>query len=312
MLNLTSEIKGKIYSSDSGFRSIEDCPGEIISLRTVTRPEFQAELFNFRFQSDEIIIFSEIPWPYTLGFVFGHSVTLCLSTAIKKDIHDRGSQLFYLSGRPFKVHFNKAQNYILVLIHYSAEFVRRTIEDNANLIWTRGAMQSPAFYFDRSVIAVRETIELLSMFWFPGNAASNEDYIIDELGRKFLLDFVSEDHFFQPVHLGAKDFETFYKERDELAKHALEIRPLSTLLKLSGIRHDQLFRKRLNQLYKLNIRGFLTEMRMANAIQFLKDPTLSIKEIAAKSGFASPFYFSRVFADYFSLPPKSFHAKNNL
>jgi AraC-like DNA-binding protein len=82
--------------------------------------------------------------------------------------------------------------------------------------------------------------------------------------------------------------------------------PVSKLLQAAGIRNIPQFRKKMNQLYHLNIREFITEIRMTCAMNLLKDPTLSIKEIAGLSGFKSAFYFSRVFTNYFGMAPKYF------
>jgi AraC-like DNA-binding protein len=198
-------------------------------------------------------------------------------------------------------------------MHYSRDFVRLNLEDSAQAIRDRWELQAPVFYFSRAVISKRETMEQLSMLLLSGAEAWEEDFILHELARILLLSFLKEgEHVFQPSHLRAGDFETFYRERDALVALSSEVAPVSSLLGLAGIRHVPLFRKRLHQLYDINIRGFITEVRMARAMSLLRDPVLSVKEIAYMTGFASAFYFSRVFSHYFGFPPKYFRREKNI
>ena len=47
-----------------------------------------------------------------------------------------------------------------------------------------------------------------------------------------------------------------------------------------------------------NFIEYLTEVRLRNARELLKDSGLSIKEICAESGYSDPNYFSRIFKKY--------------
>src|SRR5262249_26018723 len=51
---------------------------------------------------------------------------------------------------------------------------------------------------------------------------------------------------------------------------------------------------------------YLRRLRVAVARELLSNPELSIKEIAAQTGFSEPNHFSRVFARVDGVPPKSF------
>jgi len=226
---------------------------------------------------------------------------------------DRGGHLFHSIASSYKIRFQKDRNYIIIFIHYAEDFVRRNLEETVQTIRTRWELQAPVFYYNRPRITGREVMELLTSLILSAPADLKEDFLDEELARAIFMDFLQEDgSSFQPAYLGAKHFETFYKERDALIVHSLETYPISKLVNLAGIHQVPLFRKRLRQLYDLNVRGFITEIRMAWAMNLLKDPTLSIKEIAGKTGFTSAFYFSRVFSNYFRLPPKHFHSKTNL
>ena len=213
----------------------------------------------------------------------------------------------------YQIRFQKNRNYLIISIHYSSNFVQNNLEETAQSIRHRWEFQSPIFYYSRSRITGREALELISMLVLPAPPELSEEFLIDELARAILMDFLQESGIsFQPAYLAAKHFETFYKERDALFAQALQNLSLSKLLISAGIRDVPLFRKRLRQLYDLNIREFVTEIRMTSALKHLRDPTLSIKEIADKTGYSSPFYFSRVFAIYFGLSPKTFRMKTRL
>jgi Helix-turn-helix domain len=306
MVTLLSEKYGPV-------NPLADMPGMKITMQMLTRPDFQAELFTISLDSDDRIYFSEIPWPHTLIFVFGYSITLYLSRVLQKEIHDRGGHLFHSSLFSYKIKFQKNRSYFICSIHYSEDFMKHHLEQASQGMRAWWELQSPVFYFSRSRITTREVMDLLSMLLYMEIPNPEVEFLTDELARVLLMDFLNEsDPFFQPAWLGSNHFETFYQERDVLVGLSSEATPFSKMLLLAGIQNIPLFRKRLRQLYNMNIREFITEVRMSRAMKMLADPTLSIKEIAVKTGFASAFYFTRVFTNYFGLPPKSFHAKKDL
>ena len=58
-----------------------------------------------------------------------------------------------------------------------------------------------------------------------------------------------------------------------------------------------------------NFIEYLTEVRLRNARELLKDSGLSIKEICAESGYSDPNYFSRIFKKYEGVTPSEFREK---
>lgn len=58
------------------------------------------------------------------------------------------------------------------------------------------------------------------------------------------------------------------------------------------------------------IQTFLIKARVAKARQLLLESNLSVKEIAAKLGYSSPFYFSRQFKELCGLAPLAFREKH--
>lgn len=55
---------------------------------------------------------------------------------------------------------------------------------------------------------------------------------------------------------------------------------------------------------------YLVRLRMNAAALLLEDANLSVKEIAAKSGYAEPAHFTRTFQKYFSQTPSAYRSKN--
>jgi AraC-like DNA-binding protein len=304
MLTLKSEKFGTLVPGNF-------FPGGEIQMVNIDKPDYQSEVLTVRLESEEVIDFTEIPWPYTLIVVFGYSVVIYLTGFEKKEVHDRGSHLFYIKNARYRIRFMKDRNYIIFSLHFSSDFLRNKLDESAESIRRDWELLSPVFYYAKSRIIKRTTMENISMLMLPNHLSLTDDFIKYELLRAILMDFLREQNGkFQPSYLGVVSFEKFYSERDRLLSATLDTYSISKLLKISNIQQIPLFRKRLRQLYDLNIREFITEFRMTVAIRMLKDPTLSIKEIASKTGFSSAFYFSRVFAEYFGSPPKSFHAKN--
>jgi two-component system response regulator YesN len=51
---------------------------------------------------------------------------------------------------------------------------------------------------------------------------------------------------------------------------------------------------------------YLRRLRIELARELLADPSLSIKEVAARTGFTEPNHFSRVFSRIDGVPPTAF------
>ena len=58
-----------------------------------------------------------------------------------------------------------------------------------------------------------------------------------------------------------------------------------------------------------NFIEYLTEVRLRNARELLKDSQLSIKEICGESGYSDPNYFSRIFKKYEGVTPSEFRER---
>ncbi|MER7563833.1 helix-turn-helix domain-containing protein [Streptomyces sp. NPDC097941] len=82
------------------------------------------------------------------------------------------------------------------------------------------------------------------------------------------------------------------------------VRSLAVQVSLSPSRFAHLFTR---QLGRSPMRA-LREARLLHAARLLESTDLSVERVAAASGFASPFHFSRVFRDRYGTPPGAYRA----
>ena len=66
------------------------------------------------------------------------------------------------------------------------------------------------------------------------------------------------------------------------------------------------FFKKVKQVTGMPPHEYIRKMRLMRAAELLKDPTLSISEVAYKTGFEDPNYFSRNFKEYFGVTASQF------
>ena len=77
---------------------------------------------------------------------------------------------------------------------------------------------------------------------------------------------------------------------------------LADLLNISRI---QLYRK-IKAMFDVNVSDYINNIRLEQAKSMLQNPELTISEVAYKTGFSSPNYFSTVFKNKFGLSPNAF------
>ena len=101
--------------------------------------------------------------------------------------------------------------------------------------------------------------------------------------------------------------EAFLNKFDALIKENISNPELDTQMLLDGmeISRTVLFNK-VKQLTGLNIQGYVNKMRMDYVIDLMKTTDLSLGEIAEKSGFSSPRYFSTSFKNYTGMTPSQY------
>jgi AraC-like DNA-binding protein len=59
-------------------------------------------------------------------------------------------------------------------------------------------------------------------------------------------------------------------------------------------------------MFDINVSDYINNIRLEHAKSMLLNPELTISEVAYKSGFSSPNYFSTVFKNKYGLSPNAF------
>ena len=75
-----------------------------------------------------------------------------------------------------------------------------------------------------------------------------------------------------------------------------------------GISRVQLYRK-VKSVLNCNVNDYIITTRLQKAKYYMQHENLTISEIAFKSGFSSPAYFSTVFKSKFGVTPTAFKEK---
>ena len=83
---------------------------------------------------------------------------------------------------------------------------------------------------------------------------------------------------------------------------------VDAICKQMGISRVQLYRK-VKALLNINVNDYILNTRLQKAKYLLKNETLSIGEIAGKTGFSSSAYFSSVFKTKVGVTPKEYREK---
>ena len=91
-----------------------------------------------------------------------------------------------------------------------------------------------------------------------------------------------------------------------LDNHSLNVQKLS---QEAGYSRSQLYRK-VHVVTGGSIRRLILTRRLLKAESLLKEAPLTVSEIARKSGFSSPAYFSRCFKDECGVTPSEFMRQN--
>lgn len=101
--------------------------------------------------------------------------------------------------------------------------------------------------------------------------------------------------------------ESFMKRFSELVKTNISDPDLDTkfLVENIGVSRTVLFNK-VKQLTGMNIQNYVNKARMDYVIELMSTTDLPLAEIAEKSGFSSPRYFSTSFKNYTGLTPSQY------
>jgi len=101
--------------------------------------------------------------------------------------------------------------------------------------------------------------------------------------------------------------QAFVNKLNEIVKNNIDnpefsVENLADALNISRI---QLYRK-IKAIFDINVNDYINNFRLEQAKSMLKDPGFTISEIAYKTGFSSPNYFSTVFKGKFGISPNVF------
>jgi len=94
-----------------------------------------------------------------------------------------------------------------------------------------------------------------------------------------------------------------------LARHFEQADALDAMYAQSGVSPNH-FRLLFHRLLKQSPRHRLTELRLQHACWYLKASTLSIKQVAAASGFSSARIFSRIFQEHYGSTPSNYRSQH--
>ena len=100
-------------------------------------------------------------------------------------------------------------------------------------------------------------------------------------------------------------FTTYQKCRQHMERHSLRLNTLEQIASECHINNAylcRLFRRYDNQ----SPYQYLLRLKLSFAAERLEQPGAQVKQVAAESGFADPFHFSRVFTSVFGLSPTAF------
>ena len=77
---------------------------------------------------------------------------------------------------------------------------------------------------------------------------------------------------------------------------------VSELANEIGMSRSNLLRK-INKLENISVSQFIRQVRLRNAMEILKDNSLTVSEVSYKVGFSSASYFTKCFREYYGYPP---------
>lgn len=101
--------------------------------------------------------------------------------------------------------------------------------------------------------------------------------------------------------------QNFVNKLNQIIKNNVDnadfsVENLADMLNISRI---QLYRK-IKAMFAVNVSDYINNIRLEHAKSMLQNPELTISEVAYKSGFSSPNYFSTVFKSKFGLSPNAY------
>ncbi len=223
-------------------------------------------------------------------------------------LHDRGVSVIRSENNRYQIGLTGEGTYLLMFLLSSKDFFNDQ-DFHKDLKYKNNISPGiPKYLYSRPVICTMENMEHLSILLFIGTEDKTIEFLRNETVRNILMEYSNLKIYwqYQPVGMSTYMHSQFYNTRDRLIKLVQLPLTYPELLSKAGISNATQFRKKLLELYGITTREYITELRLAFALNLLKDPSLSIKEISWKSGFPSAPYFDRIFSKYFGSSPGCF------
>lgn len=147
----------------------------------------------------------------------------------------------------------------------------------------------------------QERIDTLVQEWHRGDILSSISI------KTALYQTVLEALLQENISLGAiEEYSELVKRTIQLIKHnphlSLTAPRLAELLFVSPSQLQKKFRKEMH----IPLRQYVNEQVMFSAVNLLRVPDRSIKEISDTLGFCDQFHFSRRFCEYYGMPPSQY------
>ena len=119
-----------------------------------------------------------------------------------------------------------------------------------------------------------------------------------------LTKYILLENMIKPRHNGAADAITSYINAHLTEKLTVEKIAKNVFLSPSGIY------KAINKHYGCTVSEYISRMRIELSLPLLRESEYSVEDIAARSGFSSPAYFSRIFKKCLGVSPLQYRASN--
>ena len=215
---------------------------------------------------------------FSIAFCFGQSCRLETGKGNFMNLHDRGVSVMRGECNRYQISIIGNGNYLLIFLLYTKDFCND--QDFSNpLEYKKGI--SPIitkFLYNSPVICIREIMEHLSILLYTEAEDEMIEFLRSETIRNMFLEYFNPktSRHFQPFGFSIHTLTQFYINRNKLLEIVSLPHSYPELLSKAGISNTGQFRKIIKELYGITTREYITELRMANTLNLLKDPSLSI------------------------------------
>lgn len=127
-----------------------------------------------------------------------------------------------------------------------------------------------------------------------------EDKVLDLIF--YVVRDIAKTNYVPQTALRPAEIEKLYQLRDTIARHPERSHTMKDLARTAGMNKSKLGTN-FKELFKTTVFEFIREQRMQMAHKLLKETTLSVKEVAAATGYKNPSNFTEAYRKYFGYAP---------